>query len=142
MKDAYCLPQIQEMLVCFHGAVWFMSLELKWGYWQVRIKEEYKAYMAFTIDPLKFYKWEFMPFGLTNIPATFQCHMETCLEDLQLNWCIIYLDNMTVFAAILKEHLKRLQAVFTKLWGPKPEKCEFFKVEIVYLGYVVSKERV
>ena len=28
---------------------------------------------------------------------------------------IIYFDDIIIFAAILKEHLKRLQAVFTKL---------------------------
>ena len=72
--------------------------------------------------------------------------METCLGDLQLNWCIIYLNNIIIFAVIPKEHLKGLWAVLTKLWEAglklKPEKCKFFKVEIMYLSHMVSKEEV
>ena len=87
-----------------------------------------------------------MPFGLTNAPVTFQCLMETCLGDLQFSWCIIYLDGIIVYPAIPKEHLERLQAVFIKLRGVglnlKPEKCEFFKKEIVYLSHVVSQDGV
>ena len=49
VKDAYSLPQIQETLECLWGAVWFTSLDLKLGYWQVRMKEECKAYTAFTV---------------------------------------------------------------------------------------------
>ena len=65
---------------------------------------------------------------------------------LQLNWCIICLDDIIIFAAIPKEHLKRLQAVLTKLWEAglklKPSKCEFLKVKFVYLSHVVSKDGV
>ena len=69
--------------------------------------------------------------------------MEACSGDLQLNWCIIYLDDIISFATIQKEHLKRWWAVLTKLWEAglklKPEKYEFFEVEIVYLSHVVSE---
>ena len=49
-----------------------------------------------------------MPFGLTNAPATFQRLMESCLDDLHLNWCIIYLDDIMVFSETPGEHVKRL----------------------------------
>ena len=77
-----------------------MFLDLKLGFWQVRMKEECKAYTAFTIGPLGFYECEHMLFELNNATGTFQCLMETCLGDLKLNWCIIYLDNIIVFAAV------------------------------------------
>ena len=123
-----------------------MSLDLKSGYWQVRMKEECKTYMAFTVDLLEFYECKLMPFGLNNILATFHCLMDTCLGDFQLNWCIIYLDDIIKFAVIPKEHLRRLKAVQIKLWeaGLKFQlsKYKFFKVEFVYLGHIVSKDRV
>ena len=49
-----------------------------------------------------------MPFGLTNAPATFQWLMESCLDDLHLNWCITYLDDIIVFSETPEEHVKRL----------------------------------
>ena len=87
-----------------------------------------------------------MLFGLTNAPATFQRLMESCLSELHLNWCKIYLDDITVFSQTSKEHLHRLKAVFNKLKAPglklKSAKCDLFKQQINYLGHVVSKEGV
>ena len=83
-----------------------------------------------------------MPFGATNAPPTFQRLMHDCLGDLNMNWCIVYLDDIIVFSDTKEEHLKRLEAVLQKLITAglklKPSKCHFFKEEIEYLGHVVS----
>ena len=72
--------------------------------------------------------------------------MESCLGDLNLNWCIIYLDDVVVYAPTVKEHLKRIKGVFQNLKDAglnlKPSKCQLFKKSISYLGHVVSKEGV
>ena len=97
---------------------------------------------AFTVGPLGFYECVRMPFGLTNTPATFQRLMESCLSDLHLNWCIIYLDDVIVFSKTPEEHIEQLEAVFKKISDAglklKPSKCEFFKKRIHYLGHIVS----
>ena len=144
IKDAYSLPRIEETLDCLNGAKIFTSLDLKSGYWQVEMEEESKPLTAFTVGPLGFFECERMPFGLTNAPATFQRLMESCLGDLHLNWCIIYLDDIIVFSETPREHVKRLRGVFQKLAAAglklKPSKCEFFKKRIIYLGHVVSEK--
>ena len=61
---------------------------------------------AFTVGPLGFYECIKMPFGLTNALAMFQRLMETCLGDLHLNWCIIYLDDVVIFSRTPEEHLE------------------------------------
>ena len=100
--------------------------------------EDSKEFTAFMVGPLGFYECDRMPFGLTNAPATFQRLMESCLGDLHLNWCIIYLDDIKVFAENPDEHIKRLRGVFQKIADAglklKPSKCEFFS----YLGHIVS----
>ena len=93
IKDTYLLPHIDEALDSLQCSKWFSSLDLKLGYWQVKIDEESKPLTAFIMGPLGFYKYERMPFRLINAPATFQRLMETCLGDLSLHWCIIYLDD-------------------------------------------------
>ena len=61
---------------------------------------------AFTVGPLGFYESVRMPFGLTNAPATFQRLMESCLGDLHLKYCIIYLDHIIIFSKTPGEHIK------------------------------------
>ena len=142
VKDAYSLPRIESILDSLGGAQIFTTLDLKAGYWQVEMAEECKAYTAFTCGPLGFYECDTMPFGATNAPATFQRLMHDCLGDLNMNWCIVYLDDIIVFSDTKEKHLKRLEAVFQKLMAAglklKPTKCFFFRDEIEYLGHVVS----
>ena len=87
-----------------------------------------------------------MPFGLLNAPATFQRLMETCLGDLNLQWCIIYLDDIVIFSKDLASHLERLEAAFQKLEEEglklKPSKCELFQRQLAYLGHVISAKGV
>ena len=91
-----------------NGAQWFTSLDLKSEYWQVEMEEESKALTAFTVGPLGFYECEIMLFGLTNATVTFQRLMQSCLGNLHLQYCIIYLDDIIVFSKALEEHLMRL----------------------------------
>ena len=98
VKDAYSLPKIESILDSLLGAKIFSTLDLKAGYWQVEMAEEYKAYTAFTCGPLGFYKCDTMPFGATNAPATFQRLMHDCLGDLNMRWCIVYLDDIIIYS--------------------------------------------
>ena len=142
VKDAYSLPRIETILDSLGGAQIFSTLDLKAGYCQVEMAEECKAYTAFTCGPLGFYECDTMPFGATNAPATFQRLMHDCLGELNMNWCIVYLDDIIIFSDTKEEHIKRLEAVFQKLMAAglklKPTKCFFFKDEIEYLGHMVS----
>ena len=146
IKDAYSLPRIDETLDSLQGSQWFSSLNLKSGYWQVEMDEESKPLTAFTVGLLGFYECKRMPFRLTNAPATFQRLMETCLGDLNLHWCIIYLDDIVIFSKDLASHLERLKAVFWKLEEAglklKPSKCKLFWRQLAYLGHVISAKGV
>ena len=104
--------------------------------------EASKPLTVFTVCPLGFCECQCMPFGLTNAPATFQHLMVSCLGELHLNWCIIYLDDIIIFSKTPKEHLQRLSNVFENLAAAglkvKPRKCEFFKTCISHLRHFIS----
>ena len=122
VKDTYSLPRIDETLDSLQGSQWFSSLDLKYGYWQVEMDEESKPLDSiYMVGLLGFYECERMPFGLTNAPATFQRLMETCLGDLNLYWCIIYLDNIMIFSKDLASHLERLQGCLPETGGGQSE---------------------
>jgi hypothetical protein len=55
-----------------------------------------------------------MPFGLCNVPATFERLMETVLRGLTYDSCLVYLDDVIVIGSIFQEHLFNLRKVFER----------------------------
>ena len=103
--------------------------------------KESKQYTAFTLGSMGLYECESMPFGLCNAPPTFQRLMQNCLGELNLMYCLIYLDDLIVFSEMPEEHLRRMRVVFDGL-KLKPSKCDVFKSEINYLAHHVSQKGV
>ena len=93
-KDSYLLPRFQEALESLVGAGQFSCLDLKSGFWQIKMDEQSKQYTTFTVGNLGFYECDCMPFGLCNMPAMFQRLMQNCLRELNLTYCLIYLDDI------------------------------------------------
>ena len=96
------------------GSAYFLTLDLRAGYWQVPVAEEDKVKTAFvTYGGL--YEYNIMPFGLTNAPATFQRLMDAVLAGLRWQSCLVYLDDIVVFSLIFETHCDRLRQVFERL---------------------------
>ena len=76
--------------------------------------EESKQYIVFTVGNLGFFERERMPFGLCNVSATFQRLMQSCLGELNLTYCLIYLDDVIIYAKDEEEHLDRLRTIFER----------------------------
>ena len=131
-KDSYPLPQIQEALESMAGTTHFSMMDFKGGFWQVKMVPKSQKYTTFTVGNLGFYEFACMPFRLCNAPTTFQHLMQNTLGELNLTYCIIYLDDVIVFGCMEEEHLEHLHIMFEcfhefnlKL---KPSKCLFFSV--------------
>ena len=143
IQDAYAIPRIEDSLHLLAGAKYFSKLDLRSGYWQVEVAEKDKCKTAFQAGTLSFFEFNQMPFGLCNVPATFQRLMERCMGDMNLRDCLIYLDDIVVFSSTFEEHIERLESVFRRLQTNnlklKASKCEFFRREVTYLGHVVSE---
>jgi len=85
-----------------------------------------------------------MPFGLKNAPATFQRLMDQVLAGLQGTDVFVYLDDIVLYASSLTEHEnkfnklpERLRKASLKL---QPDKCEFLRKQVNYLGHIISKD--
>ena len=87
-----------------------------------------------------------MPFGLKNAPATFQRLMNTALSGLQGIHCYVYLDDIVIYSADLNTHVQKLNQVFQRLrefnLKLQPDKCEFLRKEVAYLGHIISDQGV
>ena len=142
VKDSHPLPHICETLESLTGAAHYSTFNMNSGFWQVPMDKESKQYTAFTLGSMGLYECESMPFGLCHALPTFQRLMQNCLGELNLTYCLIYLDDMIVFSEMPEEHLRRMHVVFNCLQEHglklKPSKCDVFKLEINYLAHHVS----
>ena len=146
VKDSYPLPHICETLESLSGAAHYLTFDMNLGFWQVPMDEESKQYTVFTLGSMGLYECESMPFRLCNTPPTFQRLMLNCLGELNLTYCLIYLDDVIIFSQTEEEHLERMRVVFDCLREHglklKPSKCDMFKTKINYLAHHVSKKGV
>ena len=145
VKDAYPLPRIDDCLDSLGGALWFSTMDLNAGYWQVEMEEESKAKTAFATRS-GLYEFNVMPFGLACAPSTFERLMEEVMRGMQWEECLIYLDDIISFGKDFNQELqrvvrilKRLQAANLKL---NPKKCHLFQKQVEFLGHTVSAEGV
>ena len=143
-KDSFPLPRMQETMESMVGARFFSSMDLKSGFWQVRMSEKSRQYTAFTVGSLGVYEFLRMLYGLCNTPAMFQRLMQNCLGELNLTYALVYLDDVIVYSNTEEDHLCRLQAMFEcfhehglKL---KPSKCSFLRRQITFLGHEISAD--
>jgi RNase H-like domain found in reverse transcriptase/Reverse transcriptase (RNA-dependent DNA polymerase) len=89
-----------------------------------------------------------MFFELTNSPATFQTIMDTIFrENVASGDVIIYMDNILIATTgNLTQHRDKVAQILKKLQDNnlflKPEKCQFHKQEVEYLGIIVGKGQV
>ncbi|TLD05659.1 reverse transcriptase domain protein [Venturia nashicola] len=110
VKNSYPLPLIHELQDRLQGAQWFTAFDIPGAYNRIRIKAGHEWKTAFRTR-FGLYEYLVMPFGLTNAPATFQA----------------YINNV-------------LQALADAKMKIKPEKTEFHKTEVKFLGYIVGRE--
>ena len=142
-KDAYPLPRIGETIDALQGAGYFSSLDLASGYWQVPVAEKDRHKTVFCTPEGGLYEFVKMPFGLTNVPATFQRLMNEIFKEDLFKHVLVFLDNFLVYSKIPAEHLEHLEKVFLKLraagWKLKPKKRDLFRNQVNYLGHVLDK---
>ena len=126
------------------GARFFSTMDLKSGFWQVKMAKDSQQYTAFTVGSMGVYEFLRMLYGLCNAPATFQRLIENCLGELNLTYTLIYLDDVIVFSRTEEEHLHRLRVVFARFLEQglklKPSKCHFLQDEITFLGHEILAE--
>lgn len=145
IKDKYPLPRIPELLRSVKASQFFITLDLRSGYWQISMEEKSIPYTAFRC-PAGLYEFMVMPFGLTNAPATFQRAMDQLLGDLKEDGVSVYLDDILIHSQTFEGCLELLRTVLKRLEVEgltiNIEKCKFFPASLRYLGHIVENGRI
>ena len=144
VKDIYRTPRIDEALDRMRGAKYFSKLDLRSGFYQVRIKPGHEDRTAFQTEWGSF-QFKVMPFGLANAPATFQRTMDMAFQDFSTGdnpFTTVYMDDIVIFSKTWKEHVAHVKKVLQRLSElrlyVKASKCEWGLAEIDFVGFRVG----
>jgi hypothetical protein len=121
----------------------FSKIDLRLGYHQVRINEEYISKISFRTR-YGHYEFTIVPFGLSNSLAIFMCLMNGVFKEYLDKFFIVFLDDIFIYSKSKEKHEKHLRMVLQFLrenkLNAKISKCIFCQKKIHYLGHIISIE--
>lgn len=139
MKENFPIPTFDEIAEKLNGKKIFSVLDLKEGYWQVKLSENASRLCTFS-TPFGCYRFLRMPFGISIAPEIFQKNNERNFEGI--SGVIIYFDDVMIAAETLEEHDEILKQVMERARSLNikfnKEKLQYRLRKVNYLGQMVS----
>ncbi|WVZ50990.1 hypothetical protein U9M48_002186 [Paspalum notatum var. saurae] len=145
IKNKYPLPHIDILFDQLAGAKVFSKIDLRSGYYQIKIREEDIPKTAFSTR-YGLYEYLVMSFGLTNAPGFFMYMMNSLFMNELDKFVVVFIDDILVYSKNEEEHKDHLRTVLTRLREhqlyAKFSKCAFWLREVSFLGHILSEKGV
>ncbi|KAJ8705933.1 hypothetical protein PYW07_010710 [Mythimna separata] len=142
-KERYPLPLIDDQIDRLGQAKYYISIDMKNGFYQISIAPESIKYTAF-ITPDGHFEFLKMPFGICNGPSVFQRAISKAVQHLK--FILVYIDDLLIPFGTISEGLDYLDQTLKALsdagFSINLSKCKFFETSIEYLGRTISHEGV
>ena len=145
IKNHHALPLISEILNWLIRARWFIKFNLKDAYhWLcIRCDNEWKTAFCMWYGH---FEYMVMPFGLSNVPATFQAYINKALINMVNVFCVVYLNDILIYSSLLEKHWNHVRQVLKCLckfqFFANLKKCAFAVQQVDFLEFVISAEEV
>ena len=128
MENKYTLPRIEDIFDQLKGAGVFLKIDLRSGYYQLRVKDVDVPKTAFRTR-YSHYEFLVMPFGLTNAPTALMDLMNRVFRPYLDQFVVVFIDDILVYSRDEQEHEQHLKIVLQtlrekKLYA-KLRKCDF-----------------
>nr|GEW21719.1 putative reverse transcriptase domain-containing protein [Tanacetum cinerariifolium] len=141
VKNRYPLPRIDDLFDQRQGSSIYSKMELRSGYHQLRVREEYIPKTAFRTR-YGHYEFQVMSFGLTNAPAIFLDLMNRVYKPYLDKFVIVFIDDILIYSKNDQEHEEHLKLILEllkreKLYA-KFSKCEFWIPKVQFLDHVID----
>ncbi|XP_070667484.1 uncharacterized protein [Malus domestica] len=102
IKNRYPLPHIDDLFDQLKGACVFSKIDLRSGYYQLKIKDDYVPKTAFRTR-YGHYEFLVMPFGLTNAPAAFMRLMNEVFQQYLDRFVIVFIDDLLCLVGMIDD---------------------------------------
>lgn len=142
-RENYPLPTIEEIATRLHGAKVFTLLDVRNGFWHVKIDEE-STYLTTFHTPFGRYRWKRMPFGISSAPEVFQRKMHEFAEGL--TGTEVVADDFLVvgfgesYEEATQDHDKNLLAFLSRCEERNihlnPDKLKLRQSEVLFIGHI------
>ena len=141
LEDVYFpIPFIADLLDNLHGKKFFSSVDLRSGFYNVKLDETSTDCTAFSALG-QTYKYLRLPQGIKSSPIIFQQIMVEILEDLEN--CLVYMDDVLLTSisesSALLDIARLLERFQRHGFLLNPSKCLFGVTKLIYLGYHISE---
>jgi hypothetical protein len=146
LPDKYSIRTIEQCIeeVGRMDSKVFSCIDLRSGFWQMKLDEDSRKYTAFTYPGEGQFQFRTAPMGLMGSPASFARLMDLIMGDLEN--VITYIDDCLIHSKDHDGHLKHLELALGRLRKHKLKinvsKCIFGSTEVQYLGHTLSEEGV
>ncbi|XP_075515502.1 uncharacterized protein LOC142550151 [Primulina tabacum] len=143
IENKYPLPRIDDLFDQLQGASVFSKIDLRSGYYQLKVREADVPKTAFRT---RYGHSEFlvMSFGLTNAPSVFMDLMNRVFKPYLDSFVIVFIDDILIYSKTQELHVEHLRTVLQLLREQqlyaKLKKCEFWLEQVSFLGHIVSRE--
>ncbi|CAN6547333.1 unnamed protein product [Malus baccata var. baccata] len=142
-KDHFPLPFIDQMVERLAGYAFYCFLDGYSGYNQIVISPKDQEKTTFTC-PFGTFAYRRMPFGLCNVPATFQRCMMSIFSDYVEKIIEVFMDDFSIFVDSFDSCLHNLSVILKRCvetnlvlnW----EKCHFMVKQGIVLGHIISEK--
>ena len=118
----------------------YSKIDLRTGYHRLRVREEDILKTTFRTWYGQF-EFTVMPFGLMNAQVAFMDLMHRVFQPYLDQFVVVFVDDILIHSKYEEEHEGHLRIVIQVLRDQlyaKFSKCEFWLMEVRFLGHVVS----
>ena len=148
-RSHYPIPTIEDVLPNLSKAKIFSTVDLKCGFWQVKLDDESADLTTFNTPSGRF-RWLRMPFGISTAPEEFQRRQHEAVEGIPgivsvYDDILIYGEGDTTDAAIA-DHDKKMRALMERCKDRNitlnKDKIQLKKTEVRFLGHLLTAKGV
>jgi len=143
IPDRVKVDPMKELLQRFRGSKFITTIDLSSAFLQVPLYRSSRKWTSFQFGN-QVYQYKVVPYGFKNSLSAFIRALDKVLGDGLADSVVTYVVDDVVHSGCFEGHLHHLETVLEKLttavFTINANKCSFCKLQIKFLGHVVSSE--